>query len=78
MLILICKAVEGVSFTSHATLGFGARVDLRRDMIEDRSIGTILPKKKKESAKNAELCQDTKTLKSNSTNLALTAGGIIK
>ena len=56
MLILVYKAIEGVSFASHATLGFGARVDLRRDMIKDRSIGTILSNKEKESAKNAELC----------------------
>ena len=62
---MVFKAVEGASFASQATLGFGIRVDLRRDMIEDRSIRAILLKRKKEGAKTAELCQDAEALKSN-------------
>ena len=41
-LILICEAIEGAAFAFKATLSFSLRVDLRRDMIKDRSIGAIL------------------------------------
>ena len=46
-MIFICKIIEEASFASQITLGFGTRVDLRRDMIKDRSIRAIPPKKKK-------------------------------
>ena len=52
MVILVRKAEERLSFASQATFGFIMRVDLRRDMIKDRSIRAILPKRRKTG------CQD--------------------
>ena len=64
MVGFISKAVEEASFASQTTLGFGTRVDLRRDMIKDRVIGFILLKKKKQGCQDwSDFRQDIKALK---------------
>jgi hypothetical protein len=62
--IFVCKAVEETSFASQTTLGFGTRLDLHRDMIEDRAIGFILPKKEKKGCQDpSDFRQDIEALK---------------
>ena len=64
VVVFVWEAAEEAPFASYITFGFGARVDLRRDMIEDRLIGAILSKKEKTGAKPAGVCQGAKALKS--------------
>ena len=45
-MILVRKTAEEASFASQINVGFGTRVDLRRDMDKDRAIGFILRERK--------------------------------